>query len=187
MRQDDGRLEITGTKDGADAIGKVYAGDELIAINDQIVVGWSLANVVTLLRSCKACQAQCEGSCNDFDASLLIKRSFVNGEYCRGNTVPRLHFDSRSRSTPDVNHIPTTLQQQHRQPMHQQQQQQLRQGPTLTNQLLQSSGEGNRRKPRLSLPPPPSEPYRPKRPQSMDISSQRAHSLGNLTGRYYLK
>ena len=50
--------------------------------------------------------------------------------------------------------------------------------PSLTNQLLMSRAPPSehstheRRKPRLSLPPPPSEPYRPKRPQSMDISSQ---------------
>ena len=165
---------------------KVYAGDELIAINDQIVVGWSLANVVTLLRSCRSCQAQCEGTCADYDATLLIKRSFVNAEYCRGgNRQTQLHFDSRSRSTPDVNHIANSTLQQHRPLQHhfqQQQQQHPQRAPTLTNQLLQSQSE--RRKPRLSLPPPPSEPYRPKRPQSMDISSQRAHSLGNLTGRF---
>ena len=162
-----------------DSKGKVYAGDELIAINDQIVVGWSLANVVTLLRSCKSCQAQCEGSCNDFDANLLIKRSFVNSEFCHESPQIQSNlFDSRSRSTPEVNHIPSTMRQQHG-----------RQGPTLTNQLLMSRPQSEmntheRRKPRLSLPPPPTEPYRPKRPQSMDISSQRAHSLGNLTGRF---
>ena len=43
--------------------------------------------------------------------------------------------------------------------------------------------QNQKRQPRLSLPPPPNEPYKPKRPHSMEIPSQRAHSLGNLTGR----
>ena len=43
--------------------------------------------MVTLLRSCRACQAQCEGSCSDYDATLLIKRSFVNAEFCRSNPI----------------------------------------------------------------------------------------------------
>ena len=30
---------------------KVFGGDELVAINDQIVVGWSLGNVVNLLKA----------------------------------------------------------------------------------------------------------------------------------------
>ena len=30
---------------------KIFSGDELVAINDQIVVGWSLNNVVNMLKS----------------------------------------------------------------------------------------------------------------------------------------
>jgi hypothetical protein len=183
MRQDDGRLEITGTKDGADAKDKIFSGDELVAINDQIVVGWSLNNVVKMLKSCRLCPDQCDGSCNDFDAKLTVKRSFINSEVCysssTGSALPSSGIDSfsthlydaRSRSTPDVNNM----------------------GFGTTGSVLSSAASRRRSgpssshlerrdKPRLSLPPPPAEPYRPKRPQSMDIAAQRAHSLGNLTG-----
>ena len=54
-----------------------------------------------------------------------------------------------------------------------------RSGPAPKNLV---SNIDRRERPRLSLPPPPSEPYIPRRPQSIDIANQRAHSLGNLTG-----
>lgn len=51
QRTVDGVLEITGAKDNSAAQGLVRSGDELIAINNQVVVGWSLTNVVDLLKN----------------------------------------------------------------------------------------------------------------------------------------
>ena len=51
QRPVDGTLEITGAKDNSAAQGIVMSGDELIAINNQIIVGWSLTNVVNLLKN----------------------------------------------------------------------------------------------------------------------------------------
>ena len=51
QRTVDGVLEITGAKENSAAQGVVRSGDELIAINNQVVVGWSLTNVVDLLKN----------------------------------------------------------------------------------------------------------------------------------------
>lgn len=52
QRPVDGTLEITGAKEKSHAFGLVKTGDELIAINSQVIVGWSLSNVVQLLKNC---------------------------------------------------------------------------------------------------------------------------------------
>ena len=112
----------------------------------------------------RLCRNQCEGSCNDFDAKLTIKRSFINSEVCysssNSSALPSSGIDSfsthlydaRSRSTPDVNNINNM-------------------GFGTTGSVMSSAASRRRSgpssshlerrdKPRLSLPPPPSEPYR---------------------------
>lgn len=78
-----------------------------------------------------------------------------------------LNSHSRSQSTPEVNFNGDYE----------------RSGQLSIQRRRSGISTNQKRQPRLSLPPPPNEPYKPKRPHSMDIQSQRAQSLGNLTGR----